>query len=99
MVRQNSIRWGDSGYVFLNKVIASFTHNPHVFYGILSFLVLSIFFVAVSSLRKILNVPTAMLLFSFFLWPLDFNILRQGLAISLVVLGFSLLIQKNILLH
>lgn len=99
MVRQNSIRWGDPGYVFLNKVIASFTHNPHVFYGIFSFLVLSIFFVAVSSLRKILNVPTAMLLFSFFLWPLDFNILRQGLAISLVVLGFSLLIQKNILLH
>jgi len=95
MVRQNSIRWGDPGYVFLNKVIASFTHNPHVFYGILSFLVLSIFFVAVSSLRKILNVPTAMLLFSFFLWPLDFNILRQGLAISLVVLGFSLLIQKK----
>ncbi|WP_341153135.1 EpsG family protein [Niallia sp. FSL M8-0099] len=85
----NNERWGEPGYVFFNYLVGRFTTNAHIFYGCLAFITT---FIAYKFFRKHSNelyVPFAMLLFLFFLYPLNFNILRQGLAISIMAFTFD----------
>lgn len=81
-------RWANKGYIYFNWIISRFTDNPHVFYGLLTFIFTLLVFVLFRKYNKELNVPFAMLMFLFILWPVHLNILRQGLSIALT--GFVL---------
>ena len=82
-------------YAVINYIVAHFTINPHYFYFIYNFIENIIIFIAIYKNRDVVNVPLAMMAYYLLFYNLFLNILRQGMALSLILLGFSLLREKR----
>lgn len=92
-------KWATSssiGYMYatFNYVVALFTNNPHIFYFWYCLIELLVVYVAIYLCRDIVNVPIAMIVFYFFFYNMYLNILRQGMALSLILLTWALF-RKN----
>lgn len=84
----NNARWGEPGYVLFNYLVGLFTTNAHIYYACLTFVTTLIAYKFFRKISSEIYVPFAMLLFLFFVYPLNFNILRQGFAISIMAFTF-----------
>lgn len=83
------------GYALLNYVIAQFTGNVHVFYLLLGLCVNGIFYIALFRIREIFYFPLAWLTFLLLIYPATLNLLRQGIALSLVLLMGSFALSRR----
>ncbi|CUR38065.1 EpsG family protein [Limosilactobacillus reuteri] len=87
-------KWATSssiGYLYatFNYLISRFTINPHWFYFYYNFAENIIVYVAIKRNKDILNIPFAMLVYYFLFYNLFLNILRQGMALALILLSVS----------
>lgn len=82
-------------YAVINYIVAHFTINPHYFYFIYNFIENIIIFIAIYKNRDVVNVPLSMMTYYLLFYNLFLNVLRQGMALSLILLGFSLLREKR----
>lgn len=85
----------EKGYILLNYFISLFTKNFFVFYFALNFITNFIVTVAVFMNRKKYSTSIAMLIYLSTLWLFSLNLLRQSLAVSFVILGFSFFIKDK----
>ncbi|MCC4404978.1 EpsG family protein [Limosilactobacillus reuteri] len=84
-----------SGYAFLNYVVSRFTNNPHVFYFIYNFLENILIFLGIRHFKKNINVTLGMATYYFLFFNVLLNILRQGMALALIVWGFKYVTDKK----
>lgn len=82
----------EKGYALLNYVIAQFTNNIHFFYFLVGLIVNTIFYISIFRLREYIPFSIAWCTYLFLLYPSTLNLLRQGLALSLIMLMGSLAI-------
>lgn len=83
------------GYVFLNYIISRFTNNTHIFLFIIGLIVNGIIFVSIYLLRDRVSLVLGWLTFCFLFFGTTLNLLRQSVAISLVLLGTVLLYKGH----
>lgn len=82
--------WGDSGYLFLNYVVARFTTDPHVYYFILGFLMYGLTLWGLWKLSKFgYSITLAWTCYLFLFYADTLNAMRQMLACSIIFLAFS----------
>lgn len=84
-------------YATFNYVIAKFTQNPHYFYFWYSFAENFIVFWAIKRNRDIVKATPAMAVYLFMFFNLTLNILRQGMALIILVWGFKNIRNKQFL--
>lgn len=84
-----------SGYAFLNYVISRFTNNPHIFYFVYNFLENIIIFLGIKHFSGQINVTLGMSTYYFLFFNVLLNILRQGMALALIVWGLKYVVDKK----
>lgn len=80
------------GYQLLNYVVARFSSDPHVFYFVLGLLTNGLAAWAVVNARRLSRIHLMWAVYLFTIFPQTFNLLRQSVALSAVLLGVSFLI-------
>lgn len=83
------------GYVFLNYIVSKFTNNTHIFLFVIGLIVNGIIFVSIYLLRDRVSLVLGWLTFCFLFFGTTLNLLRQSIAISLVLLGIVLLYKRS----
>lgn len=76
-------------YASLNYFVSRFTDNPHALYFVISLLENIGVYWAIKRQKDWLNVPYAMLVYYLLFYNYNLNILRQGLAIVIILWGFK----------
>ena len=94
------IQWGVVSqlgivYLVLNYVVAMVSDNPHVFYFVLALLINLLIFKGLYSCRQYINIDFGMLLFYLLFYNNTLNLLRQSLAIAIIMSGFGYVINKK----
>lgn len=84
-----------SGYAFLNYVVSRFSDNPHVFYFIYNLLENILIFLGIKHFRGNINVTLGMATYYFLFFNVLLNILRQGMALALIVWGLKYVVDKK----
>lgn len=88
-------RWSDVGYVFLNYIVSLFSKSTHILLGVQTFIIELSFFMFFSKFnRKQLSLPLAMGVINIIFIPFSFSMLRQSLAIA-VIIWVPLLLGKK----
>lgn len=90
-------RWADVGFVYFTYLISLFTSNFNVYLGVLEFFIQLSFF---SFFRKFMNInlpSLAMLLLNIITLAWSMCMLRQTLAIAIVIWFFYFLVNKKYL--
>lgn len=95
------LKWATSSdigalYALINYVIAAITNNPHAFYFFLTLIEVSIVFLSLLQFRKEISVSFAMLVYYMMFYNISLNILRQSLAISLMIAAYICLCKKGV---
>lgn len=94
----NFIQWAENSsigglYAAFNYVVSRFSSNPHTFYFWYSFVETTL---AIWALRRSkINLVFGMTTYYFLFYNLTFNILRQGMAMLLIVWGFKYIKEKK----
>ena len=83
------------GYAILNYVISFFTDNPHVFYLIIGLIVNGLFFYSCYLTRDNISITIAWATYLFLLYPTTLNLLRQSIAIALILFMGMLALNKQ----
>lgn len=83
------------GYVWLNYVVAQETSDPHIFYFVLSAVCASIVAFAINLLRMYGPMWFMWLTYLCTAYVDSFNLLRQGPALALALLGIALVVRKR----
>lgn len=91
-------RWADIGYVYFDYLVSFFTSNLNVYLGILEFFIQFSFFCFFRKFNGISFPSLALLLLNLLTLALSMSMLRQMLAIAVVIWFFYFLIQKKYLL-
>lgn len=82
-------------YMLLNYLISRITNNPAVFYFALSFIINSFIYISILNLKEKINMDLAWCSYLLIFYGQSLNIMRQSLAISAMILGFSYLFLKK----
>lgn len=95
------IHWGvisqvGVGYLLLNYLVAIVSDNPHVFYFVLALVINILIFKGVHSCKEYINIDFAMLIFFLLFYNNTLNLLRQSLAIAIIMSGFGYVINKKL---
>lgn len=87
------VRW-EYGYVLLNKVSSILSNNEQIILVSTSFLVLSgvMYFIYINSENIVFSV---FLYISLYLYLFSFNGIRQAIAMSILVMGFHLIMERK----
>jgi len=89
----SEIRWED-GYVYLNKLVSLFTKNGQGIIIVTSFITLFGLFYVIKKYSK--NVLFSIYLFIFFYYYfITFNLVRQYLAIGVLMFAYDQMIKRN----
>ncbi|WP_407854979.1 EpsG family protein [Enterococcus hailinensis] len=92
----NYKRWADIGYVFLNYLVSFFTSNIHMLLGVQTFIIQLSFFLFFNSInKKKFSLPLALALTNILFLPFSFSMLRQSLAIAIVIWIPKLIFEKK----
>lgn len=83
-------------YALLNYAVAKFTEDPHIFYFILNLLANLLAFSAAKSNKDLVDIPFAMLVYYCIFYNLTLNLLRQSLAMMLILWGFKYIRNRKI---
>lgn len=94
------VNWGTSSqigvlYTALNYVVSIFTNNAHWFYFVLALLINCLIFVGAYSCKDEIDISLAMLAFDFLFYNSTLNLLRQSLAIAIIISGFGFVRKKQ----
>lgn len=81
------------GYTTLNFVISRFTDNEHVMLFIVSFITTFFVYLALYNYRKYTSISMGMLIYMFLYYQTSFNLMRQYLALSIVLYAFTLILN------
>lgn len=89
------VRW-EYGYVLLNKLSSILSNNEQILLVLTSFLVLIgvMYFIYKNSENVVLSV---FLYISLYLYLFSFNGIRQAIAMSILVMGFHLILERKFL--
>ncbi len=95
------LQWATSSsiglfYALLNLLVSFVSDDVHVFYFALMLVTLLFVYLAVSQFRGKIYVPFAMLVYHFLFYNSSLNILRQSVALAVILLAYSYLSKKNI---
>lgn len=82
-------------YAVTNYIVAQHFSDPHYFYFVYNLLENIVIFIAIYRNRDIVNIPLGMVTYYLFFYNLFLNILRQGMALSLVLLSISFIRRKQ----
>lgn len=85
------------GYYLFNYIISRFTSNYFWPFFILSFITILFFYLSIKALTASQYLPIGMLLFYFFYYNESLNLMRQTLAASIVLFGFTYLLKTKYL--
>lgn len=92
----NDVSMKEIGYALLNYAISRVTTNVHVYYGILGLVVNGIFFYAIYLLKEHNTGVVSWILYMLLVYPSTLNLIRQGIALSIVALAVVFVIcHKN----
>ncbi|MBO6383966.1 EpsG family protein [Enterococcus casseliflavus] len=93
----NSISWegAEIGYAYLNYLISRFTNNSNIFYFILSFITNGLVMLALYEFRARFSISLAWLSYLLIFYGYTFNLLRQGLAMAIVLYGITLFLNNK----
>lgn len=94
------IKWALSSdigilYAMLNYVVSIFTDDVHWFYFFLSLITNTFIYIAVSGYKNKLSVPFAMYIYYILFFNSSLNILRQSVAIAVLLLAYRYLSENN----
>lgn len=83
------------GYATVNWIVSRFTDNPHYFYFFYELLQLSILYFALQPFKESISLPYAFLVYFFCYYNDSLNILRQIMAIILVLFSYKYVVTKK----
>lgn len=94
------LKWGTSSqvgivYMLLNYTVSRFTDNAHWFYFVLALLINYLVFRGIYSCKDEIDISLAMLVFYFLFYNNTLNLLRQSLAIAIIISGFKFVKRKQ----
>lgn len=89
---------GEHGYAILNYIVSRFTDNPHLFYFIHGLLVNSLFLLACRLASARVNLTIMWTAYLFLLYPTTLNLLRQSVALALIMLMVFFAFQNRYVL-
>lgn len=78
-------RWGDIGYIYFNYFVSFFTKSVNVYLGILELVIQISFFKFFQKFKKECSPAFGLLLLNLTVFPLTFSMLRQSLAMSIII--------------
>lgn len=84
------------GYLFLNYIVSRITSNTHLFLFVIGLIVNGIIYSSIYLLRNQISLVLGWLTYCFLFFGTTLNLLRQSVAISLVLLGVVLLYKKYV---
>lgn len=83
------------GYAAINFIVSRFSSSPHMFYFVYEFLQLTVLYAAIESYKNKISVPFAFLIYYFLFFNNSLNILRQAMAIVLVLYSYRFARDKK----
>lgn len=87
---------GEVGYIWLNYAVSRLTSDPHVFFGLVALIGSSLVVLVILMFREH-GSPVLMWLTYLCISYVDgFNLLRQGIAMSIVLLAVALLLKRHV---
>lgn len=87
----------DIGYATVNWCISRFTNNPHVFYFVYEFLQLVVLYFALKPFKDKISLPYAYLIYFFYYYNNSYNLLRQIMAIILVLFSYKYVVSRKLI--
>lgn len=94
--RYSKICKTDLGYRIVNYVVSRFTNNINIFLFVIEFLIIGIVYVAFYQRRKEFPIWLCMLCYFFLFYNRFLNLLRQGLAVSIVIYSYKYLEKDDL---
>lgn len=85
------------GYALLNYLVGRFTENSHWFYFVLSLLEMSLLYLAVKRYKKNIGLVLSFIVFFFFYYNESYNMLRQMVALLIVLNSFQFIIERKLI--
>lgn len=82
------------GYRLVNYIVSRFTNNVNIFLFILEFIIIGIVYIAFYQRRKDTPIWLCMLCYLFLFYNRLLNLLRQGIALSIIIYSYKYL-DKN----
>ncbi|MEY8433724.1 EpsG family protein [Lachnospiraceae bacterium 48-42] len=86
----------DLGYSFINYLSSMISEDAHFFYFIYAILQMAVLYYAVRDYKKQISVPFAFFVYFFTYYNSSLNILRQIMAILLVLLSYKYVFDKKL---
>ncbi len=86
-----------SGYATVNYLVSRISHNPHMFYFVYELILMYIVYKAVKPFKEQVSIPFAFLIFFFSYYNSSLNILRQIMAIVLVLYSFQFVVNRKLI--
>lgn len=84
-------------YAIFNFVVSRFTNNPHWFYFWYCFVENIIVLIALRENRKLISITSGWATYLLLFYNLNFNMLRQGMALVILLLGFKYVREEKFL--
>lgn len=85
------------GYATVNWIISRISHNPHVFYFFYELLQLTILYYVVKPLKNKISISFAFFVYYFSYYNLSLNLLRQIMAVLIILYAYRYIANKNII--
>ena len=85
------------GYAFINFIISRFTNNTHVFYFLYELLQLTILYYVLKRYKDKISITFAFAIYYFCYFNLSLNLLRQIMALLLVLYSYRYVEDKKII--
>lgn len=85
----------DSGYASINYLCSLISKDAHFFYFIYALLQMIVLYFAIKDYNKMISVPFAFFVYFFTYYNSSLNILRQIMAILLVLLSYRFVFEKK----
>lgn len=83
------------GYAAINFIVSRFSSSPHMFYFVYELLQLTVLYAAIKPYKNKLSVAFAFLIYYFLFFNNSLNILRQAMAIVLVLYSYRFARDKK----
>lgn len=86
----------DLGYRIINYTVSLFSNDIHVFLFVLEFITIGIVYIALYQRKNQIPLWLGMLCYLFLFFNRNLNILRQGVAISIVIYSFKYIERRQL---
>lgn len=84
-------------YAFLNYMVSRFTDNVHYMLFAIQLIMTTLVYITICKQRKKISMPIAMLVYMTLIYTRFLNLIRQGLAVSVVIFAFNYVEKKKLL--